>query len=482
MLYVSTRGAAEGKTFADIAFEGFASDGGLYVPESYPQFTADDIAMLRGRDFPSIAVEILKSFWTQIPAQKLWEICRDAWQPANFTHGRDPFKAHDVAPIKWLRDHVGLYELANGATLTFDDFSLEFLKRLHAKHLGTEPRNFTLVGATTGDMGASAQFAFGGRKDTRIVLLSPKGRMSKFQSAQLYSNQDENVLNLEVDGTFDDCQELVYALLSNKEFKEANSLGAVNSYLWARIAVQVACYFYAYVQASSSNTEQIVFCVPGGNFGNAFAGYVAKKMGLPILRLLVATNENDAMDEFLRTGVYSPRPASETVATSSPSMDISRAANFERFLFEILGRDGKRVAELMDDLEKNGRFELTKDEFTKVRRSGLASGTSNHANRLEIIEFLNIEFATTIDPHTADCLYTGVYLHPVGVKTVCFETVQAVKFPKMTQQATGATVPLPDDYADVFERPQRKVEVPVDLEVVRRKVVDFASKPFESAE
>lgn len=327
-------------------------------------------------------------------------------------------------------------------------------------------------------MGASAEYAFGDRKDTRVVMLSPKDRMSKFQSAQLYSDLDENVLNLEVEGTFDDCQELVYGILEDDEFRRAHDLGAVNSYLWARIAVQVACYFYAYIHATGVQNEQVVFCVPGGNFGNAYAGVVARKMGLPILRILVATNENDAMDRFLRTGVYAPRPASETVATSSPSMDISRAASFERFLFEVLDRNGARVAELMKELETKGSFALTHEEYTKVRRSGIAGGTSNHANRLEIIETLNIEYATTIDPHTADCLYTGVYLHPVGVKTICFETVQAVKFPKMTMQATGHTVGLPPAYADLFERKQRKTTVPVDAAKIRALVADFAKKPW----
>ena len=478
MLYISTRGAAEGKTFADIAFEGFASDCGLYVPESFPKFTAEDIALLRGRDFPSIAWEVMRRFWTQIPEADLWALCRDAWQPHNFPNGRDPFKAHDVAPIKWLKDQVGIFELSNGPTLAFDDFSLQFLKRLHARHLGTEAKNLTLVGATTGDMGAAAEYAFGERKDTRVVMLSPKDRMSKFQSAQLYSDLDENVLNLEVEGTFDDCQELVYGILEDDDFRTSNGLGAVNSYLWARIAVQVACYFYAYIQATGSQREPVVFCVPCGNFGNAYAGVVARKMGLPILRILVATNENDAMDRFLRTGVYAPRRASETVATSSPAMDISRAASFERFLFEVLDRNGARIRELMAELETKGSFALTNEEYMKVRRSGIAGGTSNPANRLEIIESLNIEYATTIDPHTADCLYTGVYLHPVGVKTICFETVQAVKFPKMTMQATGHTVELPPAYADVFEREQRKTTVPVDVEKIRALVADFAKKPW----
>ena len=481
MLYISTRGAADGKTFADIAFEGFARDGGLYVPESYPKFTREDIAMLRGRDFSGVAYEILKRFWIRIPAEKLWVVCRDAWKSEFFPHGRDMFKSHEIAPVLWLQDDVGLFELSNGPTLSFDDVSMLFLKRLHEEHLGTEPQHMTLLGATTGDMGASAEYAF--KSDcpdaARVVMLSPKGRMSKFQSAQLYSEKSSNILNLEVEGTFDDCQEIVRKLLRDDAFRQENRLGAVNSYLWARIAVQVACYFYAYLEATGTRDEQVVFCVPGGNFGNAFAGYVARMMGLPILKLLIATNENDAMDRFLRTGTYNPRPANETVLTSSPSMDISRAASFERFLFEVLGRNGARVSELMCELEEKGSFTLTAEEFALVRRCGLASGTSNHANRLEIIEHLNIRYETTIDPHTADCLYTGVYLHPVGVKTICFETVQAAKFPKMTKLAVGHTVPLPDDFKDIFERDLKFTEIPADEALVREAVRVFASRPWQ---
>ena len=474
MLYISTRGAADGKTFADIAFEGFARDGGLYVPAEYPQFTADDIARLRGCDFPGIAMQILERFWTQLPRTDLWALCRDAWQPDTFPNGRDPFKGHDIAPIDWLHDGVGILELSNGPSLAFDDFSLQFLSRLHDKHFEKGPRSITLLGATTGDMGAAAECAFGGHPEVKVVMLSPKDRMSKFQQAQLYSNADGNVLNLEVAGTFDDCQAIVRSLLSDEAFRTKAHLGACNSYLWARIAVQVACYFYAYVQATGTAGEPVVFTVPGGNFGNAFAGWVARAMGLPILRILVATNENDALDAFFRTGVYAPRPASETVATSSPSMDISRAANFERFIFEIVGRDAERTVELFEELERTGRFELTREEFARVRRSGLASGTSDHPNRLEIIESLWVSHARMIDPHTADCLYTGTYLHPVGVKTLCWETVQPAKFPRMTLQATGQTVPLPERFRDVFERPQRMTAVPADLETVRAQVAAFA--------
>lgn len=243
MLYISTRGAADGKTFADITFEGLARDGGLYVPENYPKFTADELAQLRGRDFSSVALEVLSRFWTQLPQKDLWQLCRDAWQPSIFPNGLDMFKAHDVAPITWLQDGVGIYELSNGPSLSINDFSLQFLSQVHEKHWDKGPRSITLLGATTGDMGASAEAAFGGHSDVKVVMLSPKDRMSKFQAAQLYSNKDKNVLNIEIDGTFDDCQALVRELLSDEAFCKEAHLGAVNSYLWLRIAVHVAAFF-----------------------------------------------------------------------------------------------------------------------------------------------------------------------------------------------------------------------------------------------
>ena len=240
--------------------------------------------------------------------------------------------------------------------------------------------------------------------------------------------------------------------------------------LWARIVAQIVYYFYGYLKAVEHVGEDVVFAVPGGNFGNAYACWVAKQMGLPVMRLIVCTNENDAMDEFLRTGRYAPKPSNETIATSSPSTDISRAASFERFLFDVLGRDGERVKQLAHDLETKGEFTLTPDEFRKVRMSGVVSGSSNHPNRLEVIEQMHLEYDTYVDPHTADALFSGIYLHPVGVKTICVETVQPVKFPRMVKQATGHVVPPPADFEDVFDRPLRKVQLPACGAAVREEI------------
>ena len=240
---------------------------------------------------------------------------------------------------------------------------------------------------------------------------------------------------------------------------------------------QIVYYFYGYLRAVERVGEEVVFAVPGGNFGNAYACWVAKKMGLPIMRLIVCTNENDAMDEFLRTGRYAPKPSSETIATSSPSTDISRAASFERFLFDVLGRDGARVRELAEDLKTKGEFTLTAEEFRKVRLSGVVSGSSNHPNRLEIIEQMHLEYDTYVDPHTADALFSGIYLHPVGVKTLCVETVQAVKFPRMVRQATGVAVEPPEDMADLFSRPLRKVQTPACEAAVREEIERLTERP-----
>lgn len=471
MQYISTRGLRTDKTFGDLIFEGFAEDGGLYVPEAYPKLPLETIASWKSLDYASLAFEVMHLFWPELERRELWTLCRDVFQPQFYPNGRDRISTTEVAPVTWLHDGVGLLELCNGPTLSFDDLSFPFLAKIWERRLGNLPEKLLLVGATTGDMGASCAAAFAKQKNVRIVLLSPKDRMSRFQGAQLYGIKAKNVTNLVVDGTFDHCQDMVSAMLKDKAFAEANNLGASNATLFSRIAVQIVYYFWAYLRAVEQVGDDVVFAVPAGNFGNAFAGLLAQRMGLPILRLIVSTNENDALDAFLRTGTYAPRKSEETIATSSPSTDISRAANFERFLFEILNRNASRVKELMADLEEKGSLTLTPEEFALVRRTRISSGTSNHANRLEIIETMNLEYDTLVDPHTADTLYSGIYLHPVGVPTICLETVHAVKFPKIIRQATGLDVPVPEGFEGVLsQQPINAHPVADDAAAVRQLV------------
>ena len=477
MQYVSTRGAQPGKTFSDILFEGYAPDNGLYVPESYPQVSRQDLSLMRSLSFDGVLFHILSLFWPEAPREALWAVCREAADPSKFSHGRGPEDVgptEDPAPIQSLNAGVAPFNPANAPTLAFDDCGMSLLALLFKKRIPGCPKEITLVGATSGDMGASCEAAFAGVAGAKIAMLAPKGRLTSFQDAQLYSCAAPNVLNIEVDGSFDNCQDLVELMLKDADFKRANQLGAINTVLWARVAVQIACYFYAYSRVAEHAGDEVVFTVPCGNFGNAFAGWVAKQMGLPILRLIVATNENDAMDRFMRTGVYEPAPDGRTVATSSPSSDISRAANFERFLFEGLGRDGARTAALIAELHQKGRIELTKDEFARLRRSRITSGASAHVNRLEIIERAHVADGVLIDPHTADCLYAGIYLHPVGVPTICFETSAPAKAPDLIYEATRQRVPTPAGYEDLFERPKKKTPAPADLAAVKAIVAGFA--------
>lgn len=479
MEYVSTRGKAQEKTFSDIAFEGFAEDNGLWVPKSIPKVSLQTLRTWKGLSYASLAFEIMHLFAPEIPRKDMWRLCAEAYDPALYPYSRDIFNIDEVTPTTWLHDNVGLLELSAGPTLAFDDISMKFMAGLFDMGL-TDSHPTTLLGATTGDMGISAEKAFGNHENISVVMLSPRNRMSRFQAAQLYSNTDANVTNIEIEGTFDDCQDIVTRILQDRAWVGERKVGAINSVLFARIATQVVYYFYGYLHAVDMVGEEVCFVMPGGNFGNAYAGWIAKAMGLPIMRLIVGTNENDTMDAFLRTGHYAPRPSSETIATTSPSTDITRAASFERFLFEVLEHNGERVNELMTQLEEKGEFRLTHDEIRLVRRSGVVSGSSNHANRLEIIESMHLEFDTYVDPHTADALFCGIYLHPVGIKTLVCETTQAVKFPTIVRQATGGTVPTPYEFKDVFEREQHSLKLPADEARVREVINRVLAKKAQA--
>ena len=278
MQYISTRGLESSFSFSDILFEGYAEDGGLYVPAVFPKVDAHTLMTWRGLSYASLAFEVIRLFAEELPKEDLWQICSEAYQAGNFGHTRGMFTAEEITPVKWLHDQVGLLELSNGPTLAFDDIALQFMSRLFDTSFA-QGRPRTLLGATTGDMGAAAEAAFGGHKNIKVVMLSPKGRMSQFQAAQLYSNQDPNVVNIEVNGTFDECQDIVRTILEDREYAKAHGLGAINSVLWARIVPQIVYYFYGYLRAVERVGEEVVFAVPGGNFGNAYACWVAKKMG-----------------------------------------------------------------------------------------------------------------------------------------------------------------------------------------------------------
>jgi threonine synthase len=378
--YVSTRGAWQDvpQPFCAILLEGLAPDGGLAVPASYPRFTARELAALRGCSYADLAFAVLSRFIGDIPHEALRRIIGATYTAATF--GGD-----DITPLVTLEPGLHVLRLSNGPTLAFKDIALQLLGNLFEQALGTSGRALNVLGATSGDTGSSAEYAMRGKRNVAVFMLSPHGRMSAFQQAQMYSLDDPNIHNLAIEGTFDECQDIVKSLAGDASFKRRYALGAVNSINWARIAAQVVYYFKGYFAASASNAQGVSFAVPSGNFGNVLAGHVAKRMGLPIEQLVVATNENDVLSEFFATGRYRPRGAAETHETSSPSMDISKASNFERFVFDLLGRDAARTRHLFhDEVEVQGRFTLMPAEFARIAAFGFASGRSTHADLLKL--------------------------------------------------------------------------------------------------
>ena len=391
MRYLSTRGDATPRQFCDILLEGLAPDGGLYLPERYPRIDAAELARLRAvhasEGYAALAFEILSLYIDDIPAADLKAIC-------DKTYTAEVFGARAIVPLKPLGDGFYLESLSNGPTLAFKDMAMQLLGHLFEYELARRGQQLNILGATSGDTGSAAEYAMRGKQGIRVFMLSPHGRMSPFQQAQMFSLQDANIHNIAIEGVFDDCQDIVKAVSNDLEFKARHRIGTVNSINWARLLAQVVYYFAGYFQATRGDAEQVSFTVPSGNFGNVCAGHVARQMGLPIARLVVATNENDVLDEFFRTGVYRVRAAADTLETSSPSMDISKASNFERFIFDLLGRDGAATRELFGtqlasrgyfDLSGDARFAQAAGRFPRLLVGGIDEhGTLLHGSERDI--------------------------------------------------------------------------------------------------
>ena len=449
MSYVSTRGGAAPQRFSDILLEGLAPDGGLYVPESFPPA---DLDAWRGLGYPQLAAAVLAPYMDDVPALETI-VAR--------TYTRDVFGSDDIAPLKTLEPGLHLLGLSNGPTLAFKDMALQLLGALFEDVLVRRGQTLNVLGATSGDTGSAAEHALRGRRGVQVFMLSPHGRMSAFQAAQMYSLRDPNIHNLAVEGTFDDCQDVVKQVNADAAFKARHRIGAVNSINWARIAAQVVYYFWGYFRATRSDAERVDFAVPSGNFGNIYAGYVARRMGLPVSRLILATNENDVLDEFFRTGRY--RVRREVRATSSPSMDISRASNFERYAFELVGRDPGRIVALWAQLARDGEFELP-------GASGFVSGKSTHEDRLATIRALHRRYGVVVDPHTADGVKVGLERRAPGVPLICLETALPVKFAATIAQALGREPPRPARFEGLEQLPQRVEVIVPDARAVKRAI------------
>jgi len=471
MKYLSTRAAvndsAERKRFCEILLEGLAPDGGLYLPESYPQVS--DATLTRWRTvyheqgYAELAFEILSLYIDDIPAADLRALCEKTYTAAVFGTG-------EIVPLRHLEDGLWLEGLSNGPTLAFKDMAMQLLGNLFEYELARRGAELNILGATSGDTGSAAEYAMRGKKGVRVFMTSPFGRMSPFQQAQMFSLMDENIHNIAVDGVFDDCQDMVKAVSNDLEFKRKYKIGTVNSINWARLLAQVVYYFAGYFQATQSNSEKVSFTVPSGNFGNVCAGHVARMMGLPINKLVVATNENDVLDEFFRTGVYRVRASADTHETSSPSMDISKASNFERFVFDLLDRDGARVKALFGDaLAKDGRFDLGNDPaFAQAAmRYGFESGKSTHANRLATIKDTFERFGVMIDTHTADGVKVAREHLQAGVPMIVLETALPIKFAATIVEALGREPDRPVKFEGIEVLPKRVTRMPADVAAVK---------------
>jgi len=471
MRYVSTRGAwvPSPRPFREILLEGLAPDGGLAVPQSYPRFTAAELAAMRGLDYRGLAFAVLSRFIDDIPSPDLRRLI-DA------TYTAETFGSDEVTPLTTLAPGFHLLHVSNGPTLAFKDIALQLLGRLFEYVLAAEQRTINILGATSGDTGSSAEHAMLGRTGVAVFMLSPRGRMSPFQQAQMYAIDDPSIHNLAIDGSFDECQDIVKAVFGDAAFKARYRIGAVNSINWGRIAAQVVYYFNGYFAATAREGEPVQFAVPSGNFGNILAAHVAREMGVPIARLVLATNENDVLDEFFRTGRYRPRSSAETHATSSPSMDISKASNFERFVFDVVGRDPAALSSLWDRLARDGEFDLSGTPFwPKVQQAGFVSGRSTHADRIDTIRDVHARYGVVVDPHTADGLKVGRELRLPDVPLVCVETALPAKFSATIREALGVEPARPAAYVGLEARPQRFEALPADAERVKAFIAAHAA-------
>jgi len=473
MRYISTRGHAAPQTFCDILLGGLAPDGGLYLPESYPQISRSELDAWRKLSYADLAYEILSRFITDIPPADLKALVSKTYTAEVYRHARNGGDVTQITPLTQLEGDLYTQELSNGPTLAFKDMAMQLLGNLFEYVLDKRGESINILGATSGDTGSAAEYAMRGKHNVKVFMLSPDGKMSAFQRAQMYSLQDPNIFNIAVTGMFDDAQDIVKAVSNDAAFKTKYKIGAVNSINWARVAAQIVYYFQGYFLATQSNDEKVAFAVPSGNFGNICAGHIARQMGLPIAQLVLATNENDVLDEFFRTGVYRPRNTAETSITSSPSMDISKASNFERFIFDLVGRDPAVVSDLWAKVDKGEAFDLSATVYWKnLPNFGFISGKSTHIDRINTIRFAQGRYNVMLDTHTADGLKVALENLVAGMPMIVLETAQPAKFEETIREALGAEPVRPAEMVGIENLPQHVVVMAPDVDAIKQFIVE----------
>ncbi|BDX21875.1 threonine synthase [Polynucleobacter sp. TUM22923] len=472
MRYQSTRGNSPQQSFLEILLGGLAPDGGLYLPVEYPQVSPAQLDSWRSLSYADLAYEVLSLYCDDIPEEDLRALLRKTYTEQVYCNGRKADNAKDISPLHWLGEEggtrLGLLSLSNGPTLAFKDMAMQLLGNLFEYALRRSGQKLNILGATSGDTGSAAEYAMRGKEGVNVFMLSPRGKMSAFQSAQMYSLQDPNIFNLAVAGVFDDCQDIVKAVSNDHAFKAKYRIGTVNSINWGRVVAQVVYYFQGYLLATQSSSEKVSFTVPSGNFGNICAGHIARMMGLPIAHLVAATNENDVLNEFFTTGVYRARKSAETLHTSSPSMDISKASNFERFVFDLVGKDGAQTAAMFKQVDTAGGFDISQEViFQEMGQYGFQSGRSTHQNRLDTIRNVDQQYNIMIDTHTADGVKVARdYLEP-GIPMIVLETALPIKFEETIEIALGRPAECPEAFKDIKSKPQWVENIDADVNQVK---------------
>ena len=463
MRYVSTRGQAPARDFAGVLLAGLAEDGGLFVPEAWPSWSHADLRALRGLPYAELAARVMQPFVGEaVPFATLQAMCRDAY--AGFAHPA-------VAPLVQLDTGLWSLELFHGPTLAFKDLAMQVLGRLFDHVLAARGERVTIVGATSGDTGSAAIEACRDRPRIDVAILHPQGRTSEVQRRQMTTVQAANIANIAVDGSFDDCQDLVKAMFADAPFRKSLHLSAVNSINWARIAAQIP-YYVAAALALGAPEQEVAFSVPTGNFGNVLAAWAARRMGLPVARLVVASNRNDILTRFLAGNDMSMAPVEPSL---SPSMDIQVSSNFERLLFEVLDRQGAATAAAMAGCRATGRMDVPQAAWR--RATAVTHGFRlDDEGTLDEIRRLDAECGYLADPHTAIGIAAARAMPCRHVPTIAAATAHPAKFPDAMQRATGRRPPLPKHLADLYDRPERFTTAPNSLDAVEAQVRAFAHR------
>ncbi len=455
MKYRSTRGQVRGIPFSEAVMMGLADDGGLLLPESIPTLSADELKQIADLPYPQLALNILSRYIDDIPHAELKELVERSYST---------FEHPDVTPVIAKGD-VYILELFHGPTLAFKDVALQLLGNLFEYLLAKSDTHMNIIGATSGDTGSAAIYGVRGKQGINIFILHPKGKVSPIQEMQMTTVTDDNVFNIAIEGTFDDAQAIVKEIFGDLDYKQKHALGAVNSINWARVLAQVVYYFYAYLQIQKlTGAKEVEFSVPTGNFGDIFAGFIAKQMGLPIKKLILATNSNNILSRFVTKGDYS---AAEVHHSLSPSMDIQVASNFERYLFYLYGEDSARITAAMKTFQTDGILPVSTDELTQTQQI-FSAATIDDDETLKTIGTFSAETGYILDPHTAIGVAAGKQMRSGSCPLICLATAHPAKFGAAVKQATGDNPTLPPAFEGI-DRLKRKLEtMPADIEAVKQ--------------